>query len=561
MKKTIFTISLALAALLLLNFTTHAYANKAELIEAIASNAAISTEDAATAEEIAQEEKVSYQELEIETPKLLPNNPFYFIKKWNWGIKRIFTFNPVKRAELELRITNEQAAEMKRLEEVDPNNIKAIERAANNYNRNVKRLKNRLEAIKETSENPKIDKFLDKLADRSLKHQRLFDNLKNKLEKYPVLKEKLENIESRIDDVIVEIPEKFEDSSKFKKRIQRIIKKQPQRTFKELRAVEFLDRIEEKLPEDKKEYLKDLKEEMISKFESRAKKWNDIDKKRFLKPEILKRLPGDNIRRINILEKIGEKSTDSSFRARIQGVKSGLIKRIDPKASQERILKLIKQAKTLIVKVENLLSYEVNNKVAELLKRAKAHLVKANQALNKGKIGEAFGQARSAISTAKNALRKIQQRNGGGTVCPLIAPLCQAGKTAVKSIEKDEKGCPVLKCVTCPQYSPPLCKKGEKMVSSHNKNKIGCQGPLRCVHIEKEDNNAVKKGLDTSQFCIQVITPAISPRGVCKNFPTPCDVPTTWKKVNGCPRSVLPSIGTQNTTNTTNTQDETQISQ
>ena len=37
--------------------------------------------------------------------------------------------------------------------------------------------------------------------------------------------------------------------------------------------------------------------------------------------------------------------------------------------------------------------------------------------------------------------------------------------------------------------------------------------------------------------CVQVITPALKD-GVCKNFPTPCDVPQGWQKVDKCPPSV-----------------------
>ncbi len=35
--------------------------------------------------------------------------------------------------------------------------------------------------------------------------------------------------------------------------------------------------------------------------------------------------------------------------------------------------------------------------------------------------------------------------------------------------------------------------------------------------------------------CVQVITPAVSPLGTCREFPTPCDVPADWKKVDKCP--------------------------
>ncbi len=38
----------------------------------------------------------------------------------------------------------------------------------------------------------------------------------------------------------------------------------------------------------------------------------------------------------------------------------------------------------------------------------------------------------------------------------------------------------------------------------------------------------------SSAMCIQVITPAVSPHGECQIFPTPCDVPSDWKKISSC---------------------------
>jgi hypothetical protein len=37
-----------------------------------------------------------------------------------------------------------------------------------------------------------------------------------------------------------------------------------------------------------------------------------------------------------------------------------------------------------------------------------------------------------------------------------------------------------------------------------------------------------------SQNCIQVIQSAVSPDGVCEIFPTPCSVPTDWRKISSC---------------------------
>lgn len=43
------------------------------------------------------------------------------------------------------------------------------------------------------------------------------------------------------------------------------------------------------------------------------------------------------------------------------------------------------------------------------------------------------------------------------------------------------------------------------------------------------------KGGGGAGACIQVITPAVSPSGECREFPTPCDVPLGWSKTGECP--------------------------
>ncbi len=71
-----------------------------------------------------------------------------------------------------------------------------------------------------------------------------------------------------------------------------------------------------------------------------------------------------------------------------------------------------------------------------------------------------------------------------------------------------------------------LQRKAEE-VKSRIKEKIG---------KEIIESKPVEPGV-----CIQVITPAISPENVCKEFPTPCDVPEGWKKVDKCPSASVPS--------------------
>ncbi len=54
----------------------------------------------------------------------------------------------------------------------------------------------------------------------------------------------------------------------------------------------------------------------------------------------------------------------------------------------------------------------------------------------------------------------------------------------------------------------------------------------------------LRKKIEGGRVCAQVITPAISPEGICKEFPTPCDVPQGWKNVEKCPESARIIPGT-----------------
>src|SRR3989304_1431905 len=64
---------------------------------------------------------------------ILPTNPFYFLKEWGRELRRAFVFNPVKRAEFELKITDEKAGELEKVSNIDGDNERGIDRAVSNY--------------------------------------------------------------------------------------------------------------------------------------------------------------------------------------------------------------------------------------------------------------------------------------------------------------------------------------------------------------------------------------------------------------------------------------------
>ena len=149
--------------------------------------------------------------------------------------------------------------------------------------------------------------------------------------------------------------------------------------------------------------------------------------------------------------------------------------------------------------------------------------------------------------------------------CPeLSQPICENG--IIIPIDKDENGCPsALKCmglgekkpieepVKCDDKKDTLdsnwCKDG-KIVYPVGKDKNGCKFSPICVKSEMEQMPIVGPNVPPAPpslpspkpsilpnkspvDCIQVITPATN-NGICKEFPTPCDVPDGWQKVASC---------------------------
>lgn len=110
----------------------------------------------------------------------LPTSRGYFFKELGRGTKRLFTFDSMKKTELELRITNEKAAEALTVQETNPDDAEALTTALKNYTKAAERLQARLSKLKETSENFKMKELLEKLDEQTLKHAYLLNQLVEK---------------------------------------------------------------------------------------------------------------------------------------------------------------------------------------------------------------------------------------------------------------------------------------------------------------------------------------------------------------------------------------------
>ena len=374
----------------------------------VAQEESVSTLDTGIA--VVEQMEITTQDLGIEDPGMLPTSRFYFLKDLNRTFKRVFTFNSVKKAELELDIANEQAAEIQRMEEITPERTDAIAKAVTNYQENVDKLKNRLDAMKETSQNPNVDKLMEKLTDRSIKHQQLFDELKQKFEDRLELKQQFGKMQDKINEAVAKIPEKFDNPEVFKERIKKAIEARPDGSFKELRSMEIVDRIMEKMPADRRDKLGEIKDDFMKKLEDRMGQMSEDQRKEFLRPEILEKLPGDPEVRMRIMEEMKTRVSSPDIQKEIIEAKEGILKeRIEKgEIKKEAVEKLINETRDLIAKAESDLANAQSDlkQIAEkMLGISKARIAEAEKALGDNKIGEAFGHATAASAAARSALR------------------------------------------------------------------------------------------------------------------------------------------------------------
>ena len=319
-------------------------------------------EDEASSTAPAAGEEITVSDLGVEKTGILPTNPFYFIKEWGRGIQLLMTPDPVKKAEHELKVANEKAAELKRISENNPEDLKSLERAIINYNKNIDRLRARLEALKENSDNPKVDELLDQLTDKAVKHEQLFEELKTRHE---TLRDRLEQSQDKLGETVVKAPERLESPDKFKERVKNALENQKEGHLKELRAVQFLSRIDSK----------------ASSTEVREK----------------------------LLELTSDRLNSSTVRKEIEK-EVGVAKAAEMvKKAKEAISELeaaIEKVKTSGTEVEK----KRLNSVRILFDRAKTNLREAENLYKSERYGAAYGQANSARVAARNALAQLLKR-------------------------------------------------------------------------------------------------------------------------------------------------------
>lgn len=186
--------------------------------------------------------------LGLQNVGLLPSNPFYFVKKWTRSIQRAFTTDVFAKIKFDWNVTNERAGELKKMAEVLPVKRVAILAAVDNYQTSLRYFSGQVGGLREIGSDAARDEFLDLLFDRMLKHTVLLEDLVNQFKDDGEVAGRLRQANQETVNFIASLAQKLDQSESFRARFQRAINNQDI-PFREFRAAEILDRLEELFPQ------------------------------------------------------------------------------------------------------------------------------------------------------------------------------------------------------------------------------------------------------------------------------------------------------------------------
>ena len=519
---------------------------------------------ASTSTQTEDESDITPSDLGVSDPVLLPNSHFYFLKNWWRNTRLLFTFNPVKKTELENKFANEKLIEAKKLTQ-KTKNPKILEKAIKNYEESIGRIENQAQKLKEKSKNnPELNKFLDKFTRQQILHGEILDRLEKKVP--PKVLQHIKEAREKHLNVFRDVMTKLENKDQIPQRLEKAVEKIKRLHFPEVRALQILKRIEEKSPSTTtKEKIGEAEDRIIHRLQKRVEKANRHQRKIFEK--IINRVGNNN--RTKVLEIIGKLQngkSSTSTRSFLNQVKRGVIKQI----FQKEIQKIKKQFTP--AKIKDILNHpekwinkkvKVNGRIVVSQKLTvkglpKSPLINYYIEDETGRIGVIGHLPHPIPITPLSKIQKcVPEGSSLGAVtpknklecCPGLISFIPHGLLGIKGYcinpnhylivlgEVKNKGLIKSKSTINnnfspyivafhTQWNPPIrtIKKVKKIINNISSSSIPHVKPI--LH---RYHQYIKNKKDEHGVCIQVVTPAQNPKtGQVKRFPTPCDVPEGW---------------------------------
>ncbi|NCN07210.1 hypothetical protein GW933_00810 [Candidatus Falkowbacteria bacterium] len=237
---------------------------------------------------------VNADDLGINNPKVLPDSPWYGLKKFWEGVIDTFTFNPITKAENNLTRASERLIEMQEL--IENGKINDADKVIAQYEKRIDSIRDRIEKLTDIHSD-KAEKFLDKFAEHQIKHRLI-------LEKIQESSAKPEEISAVKDKALSALSEALAktDNEELQARLEKAISKIEDGDLKEFKNLEVLKALEDRVPEQARPAILRAQENALKRLRGDIEELQPVQSERIEK--MLEKSRGDESHYIEILNEL-----------------------------------------------------------------------------------------------------------------------------------------------------------------------------------------------------------------------------------------------------------------
>ncbi len=291
--------------------------------------AATTGEALAAADEESASEAIAQEFFSDARPRVLPGNPLYFFKDVGRAIQSFATFDPEAKAKLHLRYAGEKILEANLL--VDRGNPDRAARHLASYERDLGKIQQSVDRL--LADKPAVAAALTRKTFRDeLRHQILIGKVEKNVSAEAIgeVKEIRAKTIERVGDAISDIKNKDE--------VQRIIADALTANgspFRNLRNLEVLKAIEEKVPEGAKDAIRKAQGASLKRFVDQIEALPQEHQKLF--SQYMEKAGGDEIAHLKTLEALAGNNVSEAVQDQIRAAKDALISRVETKIEEAQV--------------------------------------------------------------------------------------------------------------------------------------------------------------------------------------------------------------------------------
>ena len=222
--------------------------------------------------ETIEEPEIAAEDLDVEEP-----GPFSWLGDIARDVQIFFTFDPIKKSELQLKKASRQLIRARNTVKEDPDAPKLqarLEKIDGKYQGLIEKINARVENFKaENAETPKLKSFLDKYTDHQLKHQEILKKLEEQVPE-EVMEKIGENRERHLEK-FGEVMNLLQDKEEFKERLKSSLEDVEESIGQRINRMEIIEELGEK-SEPIRNKINELKQESQELFQELKTKRQEI---------------------------------------------------------------------------------------------------------------------------------------------------------------------------------------------------------------------------------------------------------------------------------------------